>query len=256
MSRFFAVLGVLLSSELTLPQAQTAGQTSPRMVTVFEPTSYRPSFSGVKRVVVSSFAGNLRVRVAPSSTPVVRVVRYGLRRDALRDLTISLNRQGTDYVVQARDVSTSLVARDTYGVNIDITVPSPLEVKLQTGEGSLEVQGASGQVYLRGKQGNVLVSDLRDAVVDAELARGAVLARRVDFRAGGTSRFVTGFGDITLSAPRLTGRAEITCNASSGTVQAVLKGFQFVENILRRDGSGTPTRVSLSSGLGRISVSN
>ncbi len=155
---------------------------------------------GVKRVIVETANGHVRVRSADGLTSAV--VRY--RRFA-RGRSSADAREGAErvQVVVERDPSdqatlrvSATVPRDLWGrsagAEMNVDLPAGVDLEARTSNGRIGVEGMRGDVTLKTSNGGIDVRDVRGDV-NVHSANGGVRLERV---AGGIVSAVTSNGGI------------------------------------------------------------
>jgi DUF4097 and DUF4098 domain-containing protein YvlB len=216
---------------------------------------YTKSFtvSGRPSVHVDSNDGNVRVSTGDSNQVEFRVDYAGLTLD--KNLHITATQQGDQLVLSARIVETRFfMLGNSRKLRIEVRMPKDGDVRIETGDGGINVANLSGDVDLRSGDGNLQVSALK-GVVHMKTGDGAINGDGLD----GKVDAVTGDGRV-----RLEGRFDaLKVKTGDGSVEASAQTGSKVDsewNIQTGDGRIEMTLpkdlqadVKASSGGGRVS---
>lgn len=215
---------------------------------------YTKSFtvSGRPSVHVDSNDGNVRVSTGDSNQVEFRVDYAGLTLD--KDLHITATQQGDQLALSARIVETRLLLfRNSRKLRIEVRMPKDGDVRVETGDGGIDVANLSGEVDLRSGDGDLKVSALK-GVVHMKTGDGAINADGMDGKIDAT----TGDGRVRLEgrfdALKIrTGDGSVEASAQTGSrldsEWKIETGDGRIEMTLPKD---LQADVNASSGGGRV----
>ncbi|HET9483592.1 MAG TPA: hypothetical protein VFO79_06525 [Xanthomonadales bacterium] len=230
-----------------------------------EPRNLDLAADGVRTLVIRAQAGDLAVRGGPGNTVAVRGEACSSDADQLASIRLVQSRSGDTLTVAVEMPEHSGWGNLQRALDLDLTVPSRLAVRLQDSSGDVEVRGVAsvtaedssgdleidaiaGDVEVRDSSGEIVVRDAGGNVRIPSDSSGDITVRGVlgsvsieedssgsitIAEVGGDARVDTdSSGDIEFE--RITGSAEVGRD-SSGAIEADDIGRDFV---VRSDGSG------------------
>ena len=231
-----------------------------------EPRNLDLAADGVRTLVIRARAGDLAVRGGPGNTVVVRGEACSSEADQLASIRLVQSRSGdTLTVVVEIPEDDNRWGNLQRALDLDLTVPARLAVRLQDSSGDVEVRGVAavvaedssgdleldaiaGDVEIRDSSGEIVVRDAGGNVRIPSDSSGDITVRGV---LGNVSIEEDSSGSITIADvggdarvdsdssgdiefERITGSAEVGRD-SSGGIEADDIGRDFV---VRSDGSG------------------
>ncbi len=154
------VLGLLGSPSVALAQYGDDHYSEPRTATL--------QAAGAKLLVVEARSGNLRIESHSSNSEVRITGTAGAsRKSDLKDIKLMTTRNGDELRIVV-DIPDHYGWGDNYrGLDLVILVPKTLALDVDDGSGgiqihdvgSIEVHDGSGELHIRGVQGNVRIRD-------------------------------------------------------------------------------------------------
>ena len=115
-------------------------------------------------------------------------------------------------------------------INLQVSIPSNLEVSASSVSGDVDVTGAGGDVRASSVSGDVRLDKLRARSINATTVSGDVVVHVDEFTGTGDLRFNTVSGDVTLEVPKGFD-ADLRMSTVSGKVdsdfQLVVSGSRF-----------------------------
>lgn len=253
------VLGVVLTAILAATLGGEARNIEQADLTVTEP---------VTRIVVDIDSGSVAIVAGGSTVEVKRELRFGDDRPS-----VEARVEGDVLRIESDCPSTFL---SSCRVDHSLTVPEGISITVETGSGSIDVDGLSGSVNVHSGSGRIDLRRLRGAVtVDA--SSGSVdledLSGDVDVQTGSGSisggaissaTFVgeAGSGSITLDFEE--GLARLDLSTGSGSVQVTVPGGAYRLDLRSSSGStgfsgvsddpSAPRTISIHTGSGSVRV--
>lgn len=204
--------------------------------------------AGLTGAHVEAGAGKLEIAGRAGATEIEVLAEFrgrdGASPEVLENLKLTMETRGTDFVIRAEEMRGARWGSHAW-IDLTITVPPALALKIKDGSGGMSVRGidadvsiedGSGEVEVEGVGGNLRVSDgsggirIRDAGRDVEIQDGS---GSVDvLRVGGNVRIDDGSGSITV---RDVGRRLDVPSGGSGSVRySDVRGEVRVPNKRRR----------------------
>jgi hypothetical protein len=175
------------------------------------------------RLELDNFAGSVTVEAGESGVIQVVATKRALRAADLDRIVIERSPTDGGLLIRTRKPATLLSA----SVDFQITVPADTRLRLDTGAGSVEVRGLSGDVDVDTGSGSVELEDI-SAAVDAQSGSGNMTVRG----SAGPVRLDTGSGSIEVEDTA----GDLDAHTGSGSIRV-------------RDASG---RARLDTGSGSI----
>src|SRR5208283_4524472 len=125
------------------------------------------------RVKVETDDGSVRVSTGDIKQVEVRVVYSGYKLD--KDLMVSATQSGDSVEVVAKTSARWGIHWGTMhtSLRVEVHMPKDADLTVNTGDGSIAVQGAKGDIRLRTGDGSITGRDL-DGRVDATTGDGSV----------------------------------------------------------------------------------
>lgn len=218
--------------------------------------------SGVPNVNVSTFDGSITIRGWDKSEVMYTATKRANDAQEAKQITIQSEQQGSTISIIARSYENNGVA------SIEIHVPRNTTLHVSSGDGSLNLQGVSGELDLRTGDGSIEVSGTRgqlrvntgDGHIKVSEFDGNLDARTGDGSISLDGRFTalaarTGDGSISLSVPA---NSDFTIETDAEDIDN--SGFTIVEDVatskrMRRWKVGRGGNVFvLSTGDGRVAL--
>jgi hypothetical protein len=216
-------------------------------------------------LTVNNFAGSVTVQAGASDTVQVTATKKAVGLSNLDRVTVEFNEQENGLEVRTRKPA----GLGNASVEIQITAPAGSQVNIQTGAGSVNVQGLTGSVTVHTGAGSVDIRDV-SATIDAQTGAGSIDVRgatgQVQLQTGagsinyqgdpqGNCRFETGTGSIDLTLP-----ADLNVTVDLGTgLGGVSVPYAVSGQVTRREvkgtiGAGTDGSIYAHSGTGSIDL--
>ena len=196
------------------------------------------------------------IRVTPSSSNRVEIVgvRHGDGRDDDRldldvqeisdGIVVCVVRRDSDDECDARGFHSHSHGRDDWNhasMDLEIKLPSGVEISANSVSGSISVVGAQGNVRAGSVSGDIRLERLRAAAVRAQSVSGEVSATIETLSGQGELSFKTVSGNVTLELPR-NFDADLSMSSVSGQLdsdfQMTLGGRMSRHQIEARIGRG------------------
>lgn len=222
------------------------------------------------RVELSNVNG--RVSVTSWDQPRVRIVaRKEVRgdrdeiTDALRELRVDIRPLNGGVVVTTHYPKRSnnslfdwiLGGNVNAQVAYDVTVPSTMNLDLETVNGAVRVAGVNGRHELETTNGKIEVMRCAGSV-DASTTNGRITAELIQITRGQALEFETTNGRIEVTVPR-TLAVDVDAGTTNGSIESELPvaTTRVSRNSLRGsiNGGGTPLRMRTTNGGIRIRTS-
>jgi Toastrack DUF4097 len=124
-------------------------------------------------------------------------------------------------------------------INLQVSIPSNLEVSASSVSGDVEVTGAGGDVRATSVSGDVRLDKLHASSIHATTVSGDVVVRVDEFTGRGDLKFNTVSGDVTLEVPKGFD-ADLSMSTVSGKVDS---DFQLVVSGSRISRRGVDGRI-------------
>jgi Putative adhesin len=187
------------------------------------------SLSGRGSLVVNENSGTVHVHAGDTSQIIVRATEYayGLGND-LNDLQVQYTQQGNTLTVNANE-SWGIVLGNR-GINLDITVPSSIDLALHGSSGDINLTGVDGKIDVNTDSGSLSLNNVNgpldlstssgDITVINESGPVSAHADSGDIRldhASGVMNLSTSSGNITLDQAQVSGQD--LWQTDSGSIQ-------------------------------------
>ena len=124
-------------------------------------------------------------------------------------------------------------------INLQVSIPSNLEVSASSVSGDVEVTGAGGDVRANSVSGDIKLDKLHARSINANTVSGDVVVRVDEFTGRGDLKFNTVSGDVTLEVPKGFD-ADLSMSTVSGKVDS---DFQLIVNGSRMSRRGVDGRI-------------
>lgn len=176
--------------------------------------------SGLSRVTLNTFDGRISIRAWDKPEVMVTAIKRASNEQTLRGIIFKAEQNGSEIGVQTNyDKSAARrVGNDVYSVNASVTlevfVPRNTNIKANSGDGRIELEGVTGGVTLQTEDGRIevrdgggqLIAKTDDGRIDVLNYTGDVNAETDDGRISLDGRFSqlaakTGDGSILLALP-------------------------------------------------------
>jgi hypothetical protein len=198
-------------------------------ITVVPSTTGRVEVLGIKRGN-SAYFDRIKVDVQPTSRGIIVCVLLD-PEDSYCDSrgyhSDSRNNRGGD-----RDWN-------NLSINLQVSIPSNLEVSANSVSGDVEITGAGGDVRASTVSGDVRLDKLHPRSINANTVSGDVVVRVDEFIGRGDLKFNTVSGDVTLEVPKGFD-ADLSMSSVSGKVDS---DFQLVISGSRMTRGGVDGRI-------------
>jgi hypothetical protein len=226
--------------------------------TVVQAEDYSKSFAVTGRPVVRVKADDGNVRVSTSDTPQVefRVNYQGFELN--RNLFVEARQNGSEVQLTTRAKGGLALGFSRKHVDIDIRMPRDADLRLQTGDGNVEVSALNGDISLHTGDGRLQVSQLSgkidlhsgDGGISADTLKGDVRLRTGD--GGIAARNLDGNCDVKSGdgGIRIAGRFDAleVASGDGGVVVHVTPGSRLSETWSITTGDG-PVELKLPADL-------
>lgn len=200
-------------------------------------------------VEVDSFAGNVRVSAAVEGEIRVTVTKRAGTSAQMEQISVDIAETQDGIRIDA-SAPGSVTGYRT--VDVELVVPSDTHLWLNTGAGSVEIDGVIGDIEAHTGAGNI---DVEDATGPVNLDTGA---GEIDYAGEprGTCTFSTGAGNVML---RLPGDLDAELELHTGIGDIELGGFDVDGNITEMEvdgviGSGEGAFIEARTGVGNIGL--
>lgn len=196
---------------------------------------------------ITNFAGSVTIRSGEEGVVHVVATKRASSRSRLDRVEVSMTERDGQVVIKTEEPS----LRSNVSVDLEITAPAGSRVDIDTGAGSVDVRGITGQIDIHNGAGTV---DVRDAL-------GAI---RVDVGAGkityegapsGNCHFETGAGEIILRLPAdLNVEVDLSTGVGAVGVDLYVDGRVSVRSVKGVIGDGSQGSIYAHTGAGGVSV--
>jgi hypothetical protein len=196
---------------------------------------------------ITNFAGAITIRSGEEELIRVVATKRASSQSRLDRITVDMQARGDGLVIRTRkDFDTGNAS-----VDLEITVPTGSQVRVDTGAGEVDVRGVTGQIEIHSGAGSV---DVRDAQGTVQVGLGAGQIR-YEGTPRGDCRFETGAGEIILRLPE---RPNVRIDAGTG-LGAVDVDFDVSGSVAPRSvngviGDGRQGSIFAHTGVGSVSV--
>jgi len=201
-------------------------------ISVVPSTNGRVEIVGIKRGN-SAYFDRIKVEVQPTRSGITVCVLYDTDDSYCDDRGYHTN--GRNNRNDDRDWN-------NLSINLQVSIPSNLEVSASSVSGDVDITGAGGDVRASSVSGDVRLEKLRARSVHATTVSGDVVVRVDEFTGRGDLKFNTVSGDVTLEVPKGFD-ADLSMSSVSGKIdsdfQLVVSGSRMSRgNVDGRIGNG------------------
>jgi hypothetical protein len=196
---------------------------------------------------VDNFAGAVTIRAGEGDTIHVVATKKASSRSRLDRIEIEISERDGGAIIHTQKPNTL----NNVSVDIEITAPAGTRLDVDTGAGTLEVRGITGQIDAHSGAGTIEV-------------RGAQGIARLDVGAGqiiyegapeGECRFHTGAGEIVLRLPAdLNAEVDLSTGLGNVNVDHRVDGRVSMRQVRGVIGDGSQASIYAHTGVGSIEV--
>lgn len=171
--------------------------------------------SDLSSLSIHSADGDITVQEGPGDQVRIRAVKRARGDIALEELTLETSQEGDRVTVNTHVTDATLFDRGW--IDLRVTVPPDLVVDhVETPDGSIVVDGLTGDSHLRTRDGDIEVG-YADGDLDIRVDSGDITVTDTDGRVSAT----TADGDITLTSPGAVGTVEVIDGDILASVPAI-----------------------------------
>lgn len=196
---------------------------------------------------LSNFAGKVSVQAGEDGVIRVVATKKALGTSSLDRISVSMREERGGVVIR----TTKRSNLNNASVDLEIVAPPGTELELNTGAGSIEIEGLTGSIDAHSGAGSITVTGARGPVrlgtgVGSVYYRGAPVGR---------CRLETGAGEISI---RLPAEPDVRLDLNTG-LGSINVGYDVVGQTSQRNvsgviGDGSEASIYAGTGLGSISV--
>jgi hypothetical protein len=179
---------------------------------------------GVPEVKLTTFDGAIELRVSDRDEVVVEIEKRAATKEAVDALEVTATQDGNRIQVEVKQPRSESFAQmgfnESASARLIVAVPRQANIAARTGDGSIRLDGLTGQLELRSGDGSIRVAD---ASGDLRLhtGDGSITVERAE----GTLDLDTGDGGVNVSgkfgAVKMhTGDGSIVYRAEAGSVMS------------------------------------
>lgn len=233
-------VGWFAARSVNLQPFVSSGATSERVVQTFQ-VGDAPTLN------IENFAGSITIRSSRSGVIEVTAAKKASNRARLNQIEILMSQ--TDSGVRIETKTRPPVSN--MSVNLDIQVPADTTVVVDTGAGTVYVDGISAPLDIRSGAGQV---DLRSVAgpVKVQLGAGQILYEGAPT---GACRFDTGAGEIRLSVPaEWNMQVDLSTGIGAVGIDFPVDGTVRLREVRGVVGDGSQATIEAHTGAGAVSL--
>jgi DUF4097 and DUF4098 domain-containing protein YvlB len=198
----FATLGMALLAALVLSACVDVGGPLVARDIVEETRALEPD----GRFELQNVNGRITLRTWSRDEVRIEAARAATSEEALDDIEVAIEGEGRAVRVKTRFPKQKgwFLGGQRGKVDYEVTVPRGADVRLETVNGPVDVEGLAGSLHVESVNGGLELADLQGEV-RAKTVNGGIHAGFDRAPEGGTHRFKTVNGGIDVSLPEGTG---------------------------------------------------
>jgi DUF4097 and DUF4098 domain-containing protein YvlB len=196
---------------------------------------------------IENFAGSITIRSGQTGVIEVTAVKRASSRARLDRIEIDMGQTGNIVWVETR----TRPPASNMSVDLDIRVPADTPVEVNTGAGTVLVDGVTASIDIESGAGQ---ADLRgvEGPVQVQVGAGQILYEGAP---SGDCRFHTGAGEIRLSVPAgWNMEVDLSTGIGSVGVDFPVDGLVRLREVKGVVGDGSQATIEAHSGAGAINL--
>ena len=175
--------------------------------------------NGIPDVKLETFDGSVSVRGWDKSEVAVTAIKMGRTAEALQTIRLRIEQHGSEVAAIAESDRSGYDHRDWTNVRFEVTVPREANLRVSSGDGSLQVDGVEGRMDLKTGDGSVRAERVAGEM-EVKTGDGSITVSE------GRGRLHVSTGDGRIDILKFNGEAEAYTNDGRITLDGSFTGLK------------------------------